>query len=80
MEKFTDLSERIKHLKNAREILNEEYKQTDFHEKKVANPRTSVPPSPEDEEAIRLLTTIQRIDHYIKKYQDEQLKILKEQK
>jgi len=80
MEEFTDLSERIKHLKNARKILDEEYKETDFHEKKVANPRTSVPPSPEDEEAIRLLTTIQRIDHYIKKYQDQQLKILKEQK
>jgi len=79
MKGFTDLSEKIKSLKDARKILDEEYKQTDFHEKKVANPRSSVPPSPEDEEAIKLLTTIQRIDHYIKKYQDEQLKILKKQ-
>ncbi len=75
--KFNQLSERIKTLKDARKILNSEYENTDFHKKKVANPRSSIPPSPEDEEAIRLLTTIQKIDHYIKKYQDEQLTILK---
>ncbi len=77
MREFNELSERIKTLKNARKILNSEYEDTDFHKKKVANPRTSVPPAPEDEEAIRLLTTIQKIDHYIKKYQDEQLTFLK---
>ena len=77
MKKFTELSDRIKTLKSARKILNNEYENTDFHRKKVANPRESVPPAPEDEEAIRLLTTIQKIDQYIKKYQDEQLTILK---
>ena len=79
MENFTNLSEKIKDLKNARKILNGEYELTEFHKKKVANPRSSVPPSPEDEEAIKLLTTIQRLDHYIKKFQDQQLKILKEE-
>jgi len=80
MNDFTKISEDIKHLKEARRILNNEYEQTEFHKKKEANPRSSVPPSPDDEEAIKLLTTIQRIDQYIKKYQDEQLKILKEEK
>ena len=79
MKKFNELGDKIKSLKEARGILNDEYVRTDFHKKKEANPRESVPPAPEDEEAIRLLTTIHKIDHYIKKYQDEQLKILKKQ-
>ena len=79
MKDFTKLSEDIKYLKEARKILNNEYEQTDFHKKKVANPRSSVPPSPEDEEAIKLLTTIQILDNYIKKFQDEQLEILKKE-
>lgn len=79
MKEFTQLSEKIKHLKKAREILNNEYKTTSFHEKKVANPQSSVPPSPEDEEAIKLLTTIQKIDQYITKYQDQQLTYLKKE-
>jgi len=77
MEKFNELGDKIKVLKNARGILNDEYVQTDFHKKKEESPRESLPPEPQDEEAIRLLTTIHKIDHYIKKYQDEQLKILK---
>ncbi len=79
MKEFTQLSEKIKHLKKAREILNHEYKTTSFHKKKVANPQSSVPPSPEDEEAIKLLTTIQKIDQYITKYQDQQLTYLKKE-
>jgi len=77
MKRFNELGDKIKTLKEARGILNQEYVQTDFHKKKEASPRESVPPEPQDEEAIRLLTTIHKIDHYIKKYQEEQLNILK---
>jgi len=76
---LSDLSEKIKTLKNARDILNDEYQKTEFHKKREENPDSSVPPSPEDEEIYKRLTTIQQIDKYIKKYQDEQLILLKQQ-
>jgi hypothetical protein len=78
MEKFTQISQKIKSLKDAREILHNEYEQSEFHKKKEANPQDLVPPSPKDEEIYKLLTAIQQLDVYIKKLQDEQLKILKE--
>lgn len=78
MEKFTQISQKIKSLKDAREILHNEYEQSEFHKKKEANPQDLVPPSPKDEEIYKLLTAIQQIDVYIKKLQDEQFKILKE--
>lgn len=78
MEKFSELGEKIKSLKKAREILHNEYTQSEFHKKKEANPQDIVPPSPKDEEIYKLLTAIQQLDVYIKKLQDEQYKILKE--
>jgi hypothetical protein len=78
MEKFSELGEKIKALKKAREILHNEYTQSEFHKKKEANPQDIVPPSPKDEEIYKLLTAIQQLDIYIKKLQDEQYKILKE--
>ena len=78
MEKFTQISQNIKSLKDAREILHNEYEQSEFHKKKEANPQDLVPPSPKDEEIYKLLTAIQQLDVYIKKLQDEQFKILKE--
>ena len=78
MEKFTQISEKIKTLKQAREILQNEYTQTEFHKKKEASPHETVPSSPEDEEIFKLLGAIHQIDFYIKKLQDEQLQILKE--
>jgi hypothetical protein len=78
MEKFTQISQKIKSLKDAREILHNEYEQSEFHKKKEANPQDLVPPSPKDEEIYKLLTAIQQLDVYIKKLQDEQFKILKE--
>lgn len=78
MEKFSELGEKIKSLKKAREILHNEYTQSEFHKKKEANPQSIVPPSPKDEEIYKLLTAIQQLDIYIKKLQDEQYKILKE--
>ena len=78
MEKFSELNEKIKTLKDAREILQNEYKKSEFHKKKEANPQDIVPPSPEDGEIYKLLTAIQQLDVYIKKLQDKQFKLLKE--
>ena len=78
MDIISELSEKIKVLKDARMILHNEYTQSDFHKKKEANPHSSVPHSPEDEEIYKLLTAIQQLDFYIKKLQDEQFKVIKE--
>ena len=77
MEKFGEINEKIKALKNARDILQNEYQQSEFHKKKEANPQDMVPPSPDDEGIYKLLTAIQQLDVYIKKLQDEQFQILK---
>ena len=79
MPTLTEYSEKIKTLKQAREILREEYEQTEFHKKKEMHPHSTVPPSPEDEEVYKLLTAIQQLDYYIKKYQDEQFQLFKQQ-
>lgn len=78
MKHFTKLTEKIKILKDAREILRTEYESSDFHKKKEASPHESVPSSPEDEEIFKLLTAIQQINIHIKRFQDEQFKMLKE--
>ena len=79
MEEFGEIGKKIKALKNARDILQNEYSQSDFHKKKEANPHSTVPSSPEDEEIYKLLTAIRQLDHYVKKLQDEQFTILKKQ-
>jgi len=78
MQEIGEINEKIKALKDAREILHGEYTNTDFHKRKEANPGEYVPPTPDDEETIKLLTAIQQLDIYIKKLQDEQFSILKE--
>ena len=78
MSNVTEFSEKIKVLKQAREILHCEYTKTDFHKKREDEPLETIPPSPEDEQIIKLLTAIQQIDTHIKKFQDEQFKVLKE--
>ena len=78
MERFGKLSEKIKALKDARDVLQKEYQKSEFHKKKEASPQDTVPHSPEDEEIYKLLTAIQQLDLYIKKLQDEQFKVLKE--
>jgi len=80
MEKISELTEKIKTLKQAREILQNEYKQSEFHKKKEASSQDIVPPSPEDKEIYKLLTAIQQLDFYIKKLQDEQFEVLKKEK
>jgi hypothetical protein len=78
MEKINELTEKIKTLKQAREILQNEYRQSEFHKKKEASSQDLVPPSPGDKEIYKLLVAIQQLEFYIKKLQDEQFKILKE--
>jgi hypothetical protein len=78
-ESVIDISESIKTLKTARDILQQEYKKTDFHKKREENPDTFVPSNPEDEEIYKLLTAIHQIDVFIKKFQDKQLEMLKQQ-
>jgi len=79
MTKLNEVSEKIKILKTAHDILKQEYSESEFHKKKEAHPQSIVPPSPKDEEIYKLLTAIQQLDHYIKKFQDEQFELLKKQ-
>ena len=46
MENIGKLGDKIKALKTARDILNEEYSQSEFHKKKEASPEDIVPSSP----------------------------------
>ena len=79
MVKISEISDKIKILKQAREILHKEYTESEFHKKKEANPHEYVPSSPEDEEILKLLSAIHQIDVHIKKLQDEQFELLKKQ-
>jgi len=79
MPELQELTEKIKTLKDARNILNDEYKQTEFHKRKEEHPQSSVPSDPEDEEIYKLLTAIRQLEQYIKKYQDEQFVLIKEE-
>lgn len=79
MESIGEINNKIKALKAARAILNEEYSQSEFHKKKEANPDAIVPPAPEDEGIFKLLTAIQQIDLQVKKLQAEQFELLKKQ-
>jgi len=80
MEKFSELTEKIKTLKQAREILQNEYEKSEFHKRMEASPQDIVPPAPGDKEIYKLLTAIQQLDFYIKKLQDEQFEELKKEK
>jgi len=80
MVRLAELTDKIKTLKEARNILQNEYQQSEFHKKKEANPQEIVPSSPDDKDIYKLLTAIQQLDFYIKKLQDEQFEILKKEK
>ena len=79
MKQLGEINEKIKTLKTAREILKKEYSDTDFHKKKEANPHSTVPSDPDDKEIYKLLTAIRQLDFFVKKFQDEQFKIIKSQ-
>ena len=79
MDEIGELGEKIKILKAARDILQFEYSQSEFHKKKEAHPHSTSPPLPEDEEIYKLLNAVQQLELYIKKFQDKQFKLLKQQ-
>jgi len=79
MNNLGELGEKIKILKTARDILQHEYSQSNFHKKKEAHPNSTVPPTAEDGEIYKLLTAIQQLEIYVKKLQDEQFGLLKKQ-
>jgi len=78
MTTLQELNEKIKILKQARDILQKEYTKTDFHKKKEAHPHSTVPPSPEDEEIYKLLNAIHQLEVFVKKLQDEQFDLMKQ--
>lgn len=77
MDQLNKITEQIKTLKNARDILKERYDSSEFHRKKEKHPQSAVPPSPEDEEVYKLLNAIQQLDKWVKELQSEQFEILK---
>jgi len=79
MNDLNEINEKIKHLKISRDILQLEYSKSEFHRKKEEHSHSTIPPKPEDEEIYKLLTAIQQLDFYIKKYQEEQFHIIKEE-
>ncbi|MEM0493465.1 MAG: hypothetical protein QXS02_05900 [Candidatus Thermoplasmatota archaeon] len=79
MDQLHHITEQIKILKQAKDILKHYYETSEFHKKKERNPQEVIPPSPEDEDIYKLLTAIQQIDFHIKKLQDEQFMIIKKQ-
>lgn len=79
MNRLNEITDQIKILKNARDILKEQYSETDYHKMKERHPHSAVPSSPEDEEIYKLLTAIQQLDWYVKKLQDKQFELLKKQ-
>jgi len=78
MSRLQKITEQIKDLKQARDILKQYYTESDFHKKKETHPQEVVPASPHDEEIYKLLTAIQQLEHFIKKLQDEQFELLKQ--
>ena len=79
MSRLTEIAVQIKTIQQARDILRDYYESTEFHKKKEVNPDTALPSSPEDEEVYKLLTAIQQLDNYVKKLQDEQFQLLKQE-
>ena len=79
MSRITSITDDIKTLKRARDLLRGRYERTEYHQKREIQPHSAVPPEPEDEEILKLLTAIQQLEHYIKELQNEQFSLLKEQ-
>jgi hypothetical protein len=77
MTNLNEINEKIKHLKISKDILQIEYSKSEFHRKKEEHPDSTIPSRPEDEEIYKLLTAIQQLDFYIKKFQDLQFNLIK---
>ena len=76
MTNLIEINEKIKHLKISRDILQIEYSKSEFHRKKEEHPDSTIPSKPEDEGIYKLLTAIQQLDFYIKKFQDVQFNLI----
>jgi len=79
MNRLNEITEQIKVIKEARDILKQYYSETEFHKRKETHPHEVVPPSPHDEDIYKLLTAIQQLDFFVKKLQDEQFILLKKE-
>ena len=79
MSRLNEISDQIKILKSARDILKDQYSESDYHKMKERYPHSPTPTTPEDEEIYKLLTAIQQLDQYVKKLQEEQFELLKKQ-
>ena len=79
MSRLEDISDNIKVLKHARDLLKEYYEASEFHKRKETNPQEVGPSTPEDEEIFKLLTAIQQLEKYVKQLQDEQFELLQKQ-
>ena len=79
MTDLDDINKKIKYLKISKDILQLEYSKTEFHKKKEEHPDSSIPAKPEDEDIYKLLTAIQQLDFFIKKFQDEQFDLIKKE-
>ena len=79
MTDLNDINKKIKYLKMSRDILQIEYSKSEIHKKKEEHPDSSIPAKPEDEDIYKLLTAIQQLDFYIKKFQDEQFDLIKKE-
>jgi hypothetical protein len=80
VDSLSELNEKIKTLKQTKDILTAEYSKTEFHKKKEAHSHSTIPASPDDEEIYKLLTAIRQIETYIKKFQDQQFEMIKQSK
>jgi len=79
MSRLNEVTGQIKILKDAKDILKDQYSKSEFHRQKEKNPHSAVPPSPEDEEIYKLLNAIQQLEKFVKELQEEQFKLLREQ-
>lgn len=79
MNTINELSEQIKVLKAARDILKEKYSDSEYHKKRETFPHEAVPPSPEDEDILKLLTAIHQLEKYVKELQRIQFELIKNQ-
>jgi len=79
MSRLNEVTGHIKILKDAKDILKDQYSKSEFHRQKEKNPHSAVPPLPEDEEIYKLLNAIQQLEKFVKELQEEQFELLREQ-
>jgi hypothetical protein len=79
MSSLDEITDQIKTLKQARNLLQQRYEDSELHQKMEIAPHSPVTSTPKDEEILKLLTAIQQLDKYVKELQEEQFEIIKKQ-